>query len=65
MTGEQLKRARKNTLRIDQVTLAKKLGVHSMTVSKWERGASPIPKATGELVRLWAAAQRAAREGKS
>ena len=55
MTGEQLKRARK-TLGLDQVDLAKKLGVHPMTVSKWETGSSPIPKATGELVRLWAAA---------
>jgi transcriptional regulator with XRE-family HTH domain len=53
--GEQLKRARKE-LRLDQVALAKRLGVHPMTISKWERDVSPIPKATGELVRLWAAA---------
>jgi transcriptional regulator with XRE-family HTH domain len=62
MTGDQLKRARK-ALGIDQVNLAKRLGVHPMTVSKWERGSSPIPKATGELVRLWVRGTRA--KGKS
>jgi transcriptional regulator with XRE-family HTH domain len=59
MTAEQLKRARK-ALDLEQTQLARKLGVHPMTVSKWERGISPIPKATGELVRLWAAAKRTA-----
>lgn len=58
MTGEQLKRARK-ALGIDQVTLAKRLGVHPMTISKWEREVVPIPKSTGELVGLWVKARRA------
>jgi transcriptional regulator with XRE-family HTH domain len=57
MTEEQLKRARK-ALGLEQTELAKRLGVHPMTVSKWECGTSPIPKATGELVRLWTATNR-------
>lgn len=63
MTGQQLKRARK-ALGIDQVTVAKRLGVHPMTISKWERGVVPIPKATGELVHLWVKARRAAPKEK-
>jgi transcriptional regulator with XRE-family HTH domain len=64
MTAEQLKRARK-ALGLEQVELAKRLGVHPMTVSKWERGITPIPKATGELVRLWARELRPKSKRKS
>ena len=63
MTAEQLKRARK-ALVLEQTELAKRLGVHPMTVSKWERGISPIPKATGELVRLWSATKRNTAKGR-
>ena len=64
MTAEQLKRARK-ALELEQTELAKRLGVHPMTISKWERGTSPIPKATGELIRLWAATIRKTPKRKS
>ncbi len=57
MTAPQLKRLRAK-LGLDQVELARRLGVHPMTVSRWERGVIHIPKATAELLKLWAARKR-------
>ncbi len=52
MTGKQLKRIRL-AMELEQMELAKKLGVHSVTVSRWETSASPVPK-TALLVKLMA-----------
>jgi len=41
-------------MELEQTALAKKLGVHSVTVSRWETGASPVPKAIALLVKLMA-----------
>jgi len=53
VTGKQLKRIRL-AMELEQTELAKKLGVHSVTVSRWETSASPVPKAIALLVRLMA-----------
>jgi DNA-binding transcriptional regulator YiaG len=36
-------KARRNQLKLSQTQLAKKLRVHMMTVSRWERGVIEIP----------------------
>jgi len=57
MTAPQLKKLRAR-LGLDQVALARRLGVHPMTVSRWERGVIRIPKATAELLKIWAATKQ-------
>jgi DNA-binding transcriptional regulator YiaG len=52
MTNTEIRRLRK-ALGVSQAELARRLRVNPLTVSRWERGATPIPYATGELVRLW------------
>lgn len=49
MTPKQLKDAR-GRLKLTQAALAAKLGVHWMTVSKWERGAQAIPEPAARLL---------------
>jgi DNA-binding transcriptional regulator YiaG len=56
VTGKELKRIRL-VMELEQTELAKKLGVHSVTVSRWETGASPVPKAIALLVKLMAKEQ--------
>lgn len=63
MTPTALKRIRK-ALGIDQVALAKRLGVHPITLSRWERGFSRIPKATADLVTVWVTALSDSRKRK-
>jgi DNA-binding transcriptional regulator YiaG len=53
VTGKELKRIRL-AVELEQTELAKKLGVHSVTVSRWETSASPVPKAIALLVKLMA-----------
>jgi transcriptional regulator with XRE-family HTH domain len=53
MSPKEAKRIRKK-LGLTQVELAKKLGLHFMTISKWERGAEPIMKQTALVLKLLA-----------
>ena len=49
MTPETF-RERRRRLRLTQAALASEVGVDSMTVSRWERGLHPIPKAVVRLL---------------
>jgi transcriptional regulator with XRE-family HTH domain len=51
VTGKEIKRARK-VLGVSQIELAEKLGVHPMTVSRWERDFVKIPEPEARLVSL-------------
>ena len=50
MTARQLQRLR-TRLGWSQDRLAEALGVHKMTISKWERDAQPIPEMAAIAVR--------------
>jgi transcriptional regulator with XRE-family HTH domain len=39
-------------LGLTQLTLAERIGVHPLTVSRWERGVVHIPEPTAQLLRL-------------
>ncbi|MGH7987569.1 MAG: helix-turn-helix domain-containing protein [Candidatus Binataceae bacterium] len=60
MAPEQLKKSRA-ALGCDQVALARRLGVHPMTLSRWERGFSTIPAPVEKLIRLWVNQNREAK----
>ena len=49
MRKDELKRLR-DRLGVTQRVLAEEVGVHPMTVSKWETGASRIPEPVARLV---------------
>jgi transcriptional regulator with XRE-family HTH domain len=49
--GAELRRYRKD-LGLTQVRLAKRLGVHPITLSRWERDESRIPKTAARLILL-------------
>ncbi len=51
MTADELKRARKR-LGLKQTEFALQLGVHPMTLSRWERGAVQIPAPVAKLIKL-------------
>ncbi len=51
MNANEIKRARRR-LSLSQVELAEKLGVHPMTVSRWERGVVAMPEPTARLLAL-------------
>jgi DNA-binding transcriptional regulator YiaG len=51
MTATALKQRRK-ALGLTQSALAAKIGVHEITVAKWETGAVPIPKPIALLMQL-------------
>jgi DNA-binding XRE family transcriptional regulator len=51
MNKHQLRKVRK-TLGLSQAQLGKVLGVHPLTVSKWERGAAKPEGATAQLFRV-------------
>jgi DNA-binding transcriptional regulator YiaG len=55
MTASQLKRHR-GALGMTQQALAKRIGVHVITVAKWESAMVAIPKPIAELVKLLVAA---------
>ncbi len=50
MTGEQLK-ARREALGYSQEHLARVLGIHAMTLSRWERGVLEVPLYMGFALR--------------
>lgn len=63
MIGDELK-ARRAKLELSQTKLAKRLGVTSTTVARWERDESPIPfhlKMTMEYLALQIEAERASK----
>ena len=64
MTPAELKRSRL-ALGLSQTALAKRLGVHTMTVSRWERAFVAIPNPVEKLIRLWVAAKKLRHEESS
>ena len=54
MTAAEVRRVRMR-LRLTQAQLAAKLGVHEMTVSRWERGTGQGPAPVARLIRYVAA----------
>jgi DNA-binding transcriptional regulator YiaG len=61
VTREQFKSAR-DTLGLTQTAMAQRLGVHWMTVSKWERGLVAIPNPVEQLIGLWVKAGKPRRK---
>ena len=59
MTGQELRSLRRNGLKLSQAALASELGVHALTVSRWELGRCPIPGPAARLVELLAGVQSA------
>ncbi len=57
MTGKELLAIRKR-LQLSQALLAKRLGVHRVTVAKWEAGTNPVPEMAAKLMRLIAEMQK-------
>ena len=57
MTASELKRHRRR-LGMTQRALAQRIGVHPVTVAKWESAMVAIPKPIAELVKLLAASRR-------
>ncbi len=51
MTGEEFRRHRRR-LGFTQVGLAQRIGVHEITISRWERDVVAIPEPVAQLVRL-------------
>jgi DNA-binding transcriptional regulator YiaG len=60
MTATELRRIRKR-LRLTQARFANLVGVHLVTVKRWETHARRIPPTTARLIRLLAAEQTAKR----
>ena len=66
MTGAELRNVR-HRLALTQQQLGEKLGVHRVTIAKWEASAAPIPRAimlavAGLAPPLASRARRSARE---
>jgi DNA-binding transcriptional regulator YiaG len=57
---DELKRHRK-MLGLKQTELAEKLGVHAITLSRWERGFVKVPSPVAVAVKLLVAEARAIR----
>jgi len=53
MTGTDVQRLRRR-LRLTQAALARKIGVHALTVSRWERGQVRVTEPMARLLRLLA-----------
>ena len=60
MDPEQFKSGR-SAIGLTQTELATRLGVHPLTVSRWERGFSLIPNPVEKLMQLWVKARRGGR----
>jgi DNA-binding transcriptional regulator YiaG len=61
VTPKQFKDAR-DALGLTQTAMAQRLGVHQMTVSKWERGLAAISNPVEQLIRLWVKAGKPRRK---
>ena len=61
MDADEMKAARAR-LGLTQAQLAAELGVHAMTVSKWETGQRSIPEPVARLVQRLVAERRTKRE---
>ena len=61
MTAAEVRRVRMR-LRLTQAQLAAKLGVHEMTVSRWERGTVNVPEPVARLIRYVASNARERRK---
>jgi DNA-binding transcriptional regulator YiaG len=59
MTASDMKH-RRRALELTQTDLAKRLGVHPMTVSRWERGTVSIPEPVSHLLKIWVKAGNSA-----
>ncbi len=57
MTAVEMKSSRQ-ALGLAQTQLAERLGVHWMTVSRWERGTVPIPEPVAQLVKIWVTGEK-------
>ena len=57
MTGQEVRRIRKR-LGLTQAKFAKRVGVHLVTVSRWESGALGIRESAAKLIRLLAKARK-------
>lgn len=55
MTAAEVRRIRER-LGLTQAELAARIGVHTMTVSRWERGVVNVPEPVGRLIRFVASA---------
>lgn len=60
MTADELRKIRK-ALGLTQPALAARLGVHPVTVARWEISTRRIPEPTARLIRLLLAEQRKAK----
>jgi DNA-binding transcriptional regulator YiaG len=58
MTGKQV-RAKRRALGLTQDAFAKRVGVHHVTVSRWETEAVKVPEPVARLIRLLRRARRA------
>lgn len=63
MSPDELKRHRE-AMKLSQQALADELGVHMMTVSRWERGARAIPEPVARLVERLATDRRVKKKPK-
>jgi DNA-binding transcriptional regulator YiaG len=63
VTGAEVRQIRK-ALGMSQPEFAKLVGVHAISVSKWETGAMGIRRTTEKLIRLLAASKRNPKEGR-
>jgi transcriptional regulator with XRE-family HTH domain len=45
-------KARRKRLGLTQLALAEKIGVHRISIARWETGAEPIPKTIALLMEL-------------
>jgi DNA-binding transcriptional regulator YiaG len=63
MTKQDVVRIRRK-LEVTQAGLAELLGVHPMTVSRWERGAGNVPSTAARLLKMLADRKAKAGRGK-
>jgi DNA-binding transcriptional regulator YiaG len=57
MTGKDVRALRRKMGDLTQGELAEKLGVHWITLSRWERDVFPIPGPAARLLKLLASAR--------
>jgi DNA-binding transcriptional regulator YiaG len=63
VTGSEVRQIRR-ALGMSQPKFAELLGVHAISVSKWETGAMGMRPTTEKLIRLLAASKRNRKEGR-